>query len=232
MNKVIKHIIKYLFLKWKWNGKLKFYWSDKIAISSTFEGMNQIHPNSIFNGFLGYGSYIGPYSNIQGKIGKFTSIAPYVRVNSGKHPYTYPYATTAPCFFSLNYRSQKGETFATEQCFDEFAFADKEKRNAIIIGNDCWIGEGVFFVGGVSISDGAIVLAHAVVTKDVPPYAIVGGVPAKIIRYRYSKEDIEFLLKVKWWNNSTEWFKKNWKLLNDIEKLKSYYGLSYVYDSN
>ena len=68
-----------------------------------------------------------------------------------------------------------------------------------------------------------MILAHAVVTKDVPPYAIVAGVPAKIIDYRYDEDTIKWLLKVQWWNNSTAWFEKNWELLCDINKLKSYY---------
>lgn len=84
--------------------------------------------------------------------------------------------------------------------------------------------QDVFICGGVEISDGAIVLAGAVVTKDVPPYAIVGGVPAKVIRFRYDEETIQFLLHIKWWNNDIEWFKKNWRLLNDINKLKEYYA--------
>ena len=74
------------------------------------------------------------------------------------------------------------------------------------------------------IHDGAVVLANAVVTKDVPSYAIVGGVPAKIVGYRYDEETIIFLNKIKWWNNNPEWFEKNWKLLCDIDKLKGYYG--------
>ena len=71
--------------------------------------------------------------------------------------------------------------------------------------------------------NGAIVLAGAVVTKDVPPYAIVGGIPAKVMKYRYDKETIAFLLSIKWWNNSLEWFKEHWELLTDIDKLKNYY---------
>ena len=61
------------------------------------------------------------------------------------------------------------------------------------------------------------------VTKDVPPYAIVGGVPAKVIGYRYDDETIQFLQKTKWWNNQPVWFEKNWRLLNDIDKLKEYF---------
>ena len=75
----------------------------------------------------------------------------------------------------------------------------------------------------MEIADGAVVLSHAVVTKDVPPYAIVCGIPAKVIGYRYDEETINFLLQIKWWNNSPAWFEEHWVLLNDIEKLKEYY---------
>ena len=69
-----------------------------------------------------------------------------------------------------------------------------------------------------------MVLAHAVVTKDVPPYAIVGGVPAKIIGYRYDEATIKWLLNVQWWNNPIAWFRAHWSLLCDIDKLKAYYN--------
>ena len=224
----IKRVLRYLLLKFKWRGKVKFGLSANIGFHSIFEGMNQIHPNATFSGYMGYGSYVGPDSVISGRIGRFTSIAPRVRCNVGKHPYTYPYVTTAPCFFSLNSNhSQNGGTFATSQKFNELAYVDNDRKWVISIGNDCWIGEGAFIVGGVSIGDGAVVLAHAVVTKDVPPYAIVGGVPAKIIGYRYSKDDIDFLIKIQWWNNSRQWFNENWELLNDFEKLKQYYASAY-----
>lgn len=221
---MIKHLIKYILLKWKWRGKVKFYFSSNIGRHSYFEGMNQIHPNATFSGHLGYGSYIAPHCEVEGKIGRFCSIAPYVKSNNGQHPYTYPYVATAPCFFSPNpTRTQNGWSFASEKCFDEFRFADKDRKYSIIIGNDVWIGESVFIAGGVTIGDGAVVLGNSVVTKDIPPFAIVGGQPGRVLRYRYSEEDIAFLNRIKWWNNPPEWFQKHWRLLNDIEKLKIYY---------
>ena len=68
-----------------------------------------------------------------------------------------------------------------------------------------------FSLWGVSIGNGAVVLARAVVTKDVPPYAIVGGVPAKVLKYRYDDETIQFLIDTKWWNNEIRWFMRNWE---------------------
>jgi len=74
------------------------------------------------------------------------------------------------------------------------------KKGKIVIGNDVWIGEGVFISRGVTIGDGAVIAARSVITKDVPPYAIVGGVPAKVIKYRFDEDKIEKLLSLKWWN--------------------------------
>lgn len=217
----IKRISKYIYLKLKWKRKCKFSLSTNISLHSTFEGMCQIHPHTTFHGHIGIGSYIGSYSSLSAEIGRFTSIAPYVRCNCGIHPYKEPFVSTSPCFFSLNpSKSQCGSTFAKKQIIQEMKYYNKEKKIAIKIGSDCWIGEGAFFIGGVEIADGAVVLAHAVVTHNVPPYAIVGGVPAKVIGYRYDEETIQFLLKVKWWNKPIQWLKENWVLFSDLNKFK------------
>lgn len=222
---VLKYLIKYCLYKIRWHGLVEIVFTANVSLNSTFEGMCKIHRKTFFKGHLGYGSYIGPQSDLAAYVGRFTSIAPNVSCNSGTHAYTYPFATTSPVFFSLNeFKGQCGSTFATRQMFNEFRLVDTERGYAVRIGNDCWIGEHVFLVGGISVGDGAIVLAGAAVTKDVPPYAIVGGVPAKIIRYRYDEETISFLQSIKWWNNSPEWFKEHWELLTNIDKLKSYYN--------
>jgi acetyltransferase-like isoleucine patch superfamily enzyme len=181
-------------------------------MKSEFEGANKIYRNSFFNGKMGYGSFIGPYCELEANIGRYTSIAPHVRNNRGIHPTYSPFATTCPMFYSI--KKQNGLTFANRMMFEEF-------KAPVVIGNDCWIGENVFLGSDITISDGSIVLAGAVVTKDVPPYAIVGGVPAKVLRYRYDEETIRFLLNIKWWNFDHNWLCKNWELLCDIEKLKS-----------
>ena len=218
----IKQLLKRWVLRLKWHGKLQLEQGCDIALQAQFEGMNKIYSHSSFGGILGYGSYIGHHSSLTAKIGRFCSISNHVICNAGIHPFQAPFATTSPCFFSL--RKQNGATFATQQMLNEIKTTDNEGAFDCEIGNDVWICEGVFINGGIHIADGAVVLAHAVVTKDVPPYAIVGGVPAKIIGYRYDEATIEWLLNVQWWNNPIAWFRAHWSLLCDIDKLKAYYN--------
>ena len=218
----MKQLLKRWVLRLKWRGKLQFEQGCDIALQAQFEGMNKIYSHSSFGGILGYGSYIGHHSSLTAKIGRFCSISNHVICNAGIHPFQAPFATTSPCFFSL--RKQNGATFATQQMLNEIKTTDNEGAFDCEIGNDVWICEGVFINGGIHIADGAVVLAHAVVTKDVPPYAIVGGVPAKIIGYRYDEATIKWLLNVQWWNNPIAWFREHWSLLCDIDKLKAYYN--------
>ena len=207
-----KKIICYIRQKRRWHGIVRFDKSCIIGDNSTFEGANSLGHGCHFFGSMGYGSYICNDCKIEGTIGRYTSIAYGVRTICGTHPYKVPFATTSPMFFSL--RKQAMETFASAQLFEELLPPPT-------IGNDCWIGERVSIVGGIEIGDGAVVLTGAVVTKDVPPYAIVGGVPAKVIKYRYDEATIEWLLRVKWWNRPTEWLRKNHQLLCNLEELKT-----------
>lgn len=80
--------------------------------------------------------------------------------------------------------------------------ASQDPVRRVIVGNDCWIGDGAQIMSGVRVGDGAIIGASAVVTKDVPPYAIVGGIPAKIIKYRFPDDVIERLQALRWWRFS------------------------------
>lgn len=202
-----------LFLrnKRRFHGIVRFNSSVRIAEGSSFEGSGSIGDGSSFAGRMGYGSYMCEDCHIVGEIGRFTSIAAEVRSAQGIHPTGPPFATTSPMFYSL--RKQTTTTFSTEQRFEEL-------RPPVKIGNDCWIGARVFLAGGITVGDGAVILAGAVVTKDVPPYAIAGGVPARILRYRYDPETIDFLLQAKWWDKPLEWLRDNSHLLCDIEQLK------------
>ena len=216
---MLKQFIHYLYCKYKFSKRCKFAYSSSISIKCSFEGMNQIHSNTHFYGSLGYGSYISSNCVLSANVGRFTSIGANVTNVVGTHPYTVPYVSTSPCFYSHDgFKNQSGNTFATKQMFDEYRYIDNGKKIAVNIGSDCWIGKNVTIIGGICIGDGAVVLTGAIVTKDVPPYAIVGGVPAKIMKYRYDKEVIAILLKNPWWMKDIAWIKKNWMLFNNIDE--------------
>jgi len=76
---------------------------------------------------------------------------------------------------------------------------------------------------GVKVNDGAIIASNSVVTEDVPSYAIVGGVPAKLIRYRFNESEINVLHEIKWWDKDIEWIKSNYKMFDDIERLRAHF---------
>lgn len=163
---------------------------------------------------MGRCSYIGSNSKIYGKVGNFTSIGAGVEVVTGIHPYKAPFVSTSPLFISD--RGQTGLVIVDKLIFEEFKYADIENKYDVVIGNDCWIGYKATIIAGVTIGDGAVVLSHALVTKDVPPFAIVGGIPAKIIGYRFDEEKIEELQKKQWWNQPLEYIIQQKDLFLDI----------------
>lgn len=220
----IRHLLLFVYHKCKNRHLVKFWYSSDFSYRCTFEGMNMIGRKAVFFGHLGYGSFVGDEGFVNAEIGRFTSIGSRCTYTNATHPIKEPFVTTSPLFYSVGGRTTpKGQAFADEQIFGEFRFYDKERELVNKIGSDVWIGLDVNLIGGVEIGDGAVVLSRAVVTKDVPPYAIVGGIPARVLGYRYDEETINFLLRVKWWNNSPEWFKQNWRLLCDMNSLKKYY---------
>ena len=99
-------------------------------------------------------------------------------------------------------------------------YALPNEAGSVVVGNDVWIGANVIIPGGLRIGTGAIVAAGAVVVKDVPPYAVVGGNPAKIIRYRFSEEQIKSLLESEWWNWPLERIRQRVGDFSDIEKFR------------
>lgn len=131
-------------------------------------------------------------------------------------------------FNSANHTLASLSTYPFPLFFEEWGLEKKNVTNAwdnkgdIVIGNDVWIGYEAVVLAGVTIGDGAIVGTRAVVTKDVPPYTIVGGVPAKPIKKRFSEETISALLEIQWWNWSEERIARNIGAIQsgNIEQLK------------
>lgn len=193
--------------------------SAQIDLESNFEGENIISRKTIVRKTsLGFGSYISANSNIVNcAVGKYTSIGPNVHIIVGQHP-TDKFVSTHPAFYSP--RPYGGISFVKNQLFEEHKFISKENEIKVKIGNDVWIGDSVKIMEGVEIGDGAIIAAGAIVTKNVPNYTIVGGIPAKFIKKRFGNEEIDFLQKLNWWENDIEWVKQNSYMFTDIEILK------------
>nr|WP_271559595.1 DapH/DapD/GlmU-related protein [Algibacter sp.] len=130
----------------------------------------------------------GPYTEFYSlnnpiSIGSFCSIA------RGTNIQEYNHNTESITTYFIKYR-----------VFNDAYGSDVVSKGGVTIGNDVWIGAGTTILTGVTIGDGAVVAANSVVTKNIPPYAIVGGSPAKVLKFRFSDEIIVELLRLKWWN--------------------------------
>ncbi|MFT4535283.1 MAG: virginiamycin A acetyltransferase [Saprospiraceae bacterium] len=130
-------------------------------------------------------------------IGKFCMIASNVTfIMNGANHLTESISTYPFAIFGADWKdAMEGKTYPT--------------KGDTIIGNDVWIGYNATIMAGVTIGDGAIIATNATVVKDVPPYTIVGGNPAKEIKKRFSNEEIERLLDLKWWDKDIEWVTEN-----------------------
>jgi acetyltransferase-like isoleucine patch superfamily enzyme len=144
-------------------------------------------------------------------IGKFCSIGPRVQIGLNPHP-SKVFVSTYPAFYSNN---NAGCPLALRE---DKIFDDATPKT--ILDNDIWIGANAIIPGGIRIGTGAIVAAGAVVVKDVPPYAIVGGNPAEVIRYRFSEDKINTLLESKWWDWPIEKIGRHIDDFADIEKFQ------------
>ena len=171
----------------------------------------------IFENTKVYNCKIGSYSYIQMngrifhcEIGKFCSIAASVTIAPGMHDMSR--VTTHPSFY-----------FKTDALPKIFVTEDKlELYKRVHIGHDVWIGEKVVIIDGIKIGNGAVIAAGAIVVKDVEPYSVVGGVPARHLKYRFDEETIALFEKSEWWNYSDEWFEKNSDMMLHVDRLKEY----------
>jgi phosphonate metabolism protein (transferase hexapeptide repeat family) len=124
------------------------------------------------------------------EVGKFCSIASHVRINPGNHP------LSRAALHHFTYRS-RSYALAPE---DDHEFFDWRRSHKVILENDVWVGHGAILLPGIRIGNGAAVGAGAVVTKDVPPFTIVAGVPARVIRRRVTRKVESALMRICWWD--------------------------------
>jgi len=172
---------------------------------SELRGKVKVGPSSLINKVLFDGNIIiGSNTTVNGpntefysldfpiKIGNFCSIARGTNIQEHNHD------INCMTTYFIKYR-----------IFNDKYGTDAVSKGAIEIGNDVWIGTGSTILTGVKIGDGAVIAANAVVTNDIPPYAIVGGTPAKVLKYRFSPEIINELLQIQWWNWEIDKIKEN-----------------------
>ena len=148
---------------------------------------------------VGEGTLYNGHIRIKGvspvKIGKYCAIAENLHIISSSHDYSYPVLQNSfmEKFFGINHEKNP----------------DNIEKNKVTIGNDVWFGDNCIVVPGVTIGNGCIIAAGAVVTKDIADYSVAGGVPAKVIKKRFSDDIIALLLEIKWWDWPEEKIKRN-----------------------
>lgn len=183
---------------------------------STLGAWTDIGPNcGITESTVGDYTYCaGDVSIIYATIGKFCSIASHVRINPGNHP------MERVTQHHLTYRRRMFGFADT----DDDAFFQWRRDHQVTIGHDVWIGHGAVVMPGVSIGNGAVIGSSAVVTKDVAPYIIVGGVPARLIRQRFPDAVAGQLQAIAWWDWPRDLLEERFADLNDLDRFLERYG--------
>ena len=175
--------------------------NSRIENTSFGDYVNIQRNNLIYNSYIGRYTYTGRnFTCWHSRIGAFCSISWNVSIGGANHDYK---RLTTSAFLYSDIFDIKG----SNQGYNRF-------EPLCEIGNDVWIGCGAVINRNVKIGDGAVIGANAVVTKDVEPYSIVGGSPARILKYRFPKSVIEKLLDLKWWEFPVEFIKQNYELFN------------------
>lgn len=216
LTEYVRWLVAKIFYQVKnWGRHLRIDYKAKIS-NSFFGRYNYIGQNTIItNSTIGDYTYVTEGANISNAvIGKFCSIGPRVIIAPGKHPSSV-FVSTHPSIYSDP--RNLIHNFVKRQVF--------EYEKNVKIGNDVWIGCNAVIIDGVSICDGAIIAANSVVVKNVEPYAIVGGNPAKLIKKRFEDDEIMFLLDFKWWDKPDAFIKTNitswWSIKDFMAKYKT-----------
>ncbi len=211
------HRLYLVYFKWKNTCRKNVVFQRSCVISDDdfFEGNNNVG-GRILKSHIGYGTYIvGENGYIHDcRIGRFCSIASNCHIGLGDH--SPDMVSTSPLFYSAH--SLLPEQFLTESIpLPEQTIGDTKYK--VIIGNDVWMGYNVCVKEGVTIGDGAIIGAKSLVTHDIPPYAVAVGTPARVIKYRFTPEQIQKLLTIRWWDRDLSWIRENIYAFRDADSL-------------
>ncbi len=176
------------------------------------EGRNYIGKKTcLSNVSVGYGTVVNRECDLSNTvIGKYTSLGSRITTELGSHPLDGKHAALHTAFYST--ARIHGYTYTTKNTYKDEKRIGESNSIQAVIGNDVWIGNNVSIVEGVTIGDGAAVASGAVVTKDIEPYAIYAGVPARKMRDRFDRDRIDALLDIRWWEMDE---KKIIKLVRD-----------------
>lgn len=157
---------------------------------------------------IGSYTYIGEGTRVsRTNMGRFCSIASGCKIGLPSHP-TRSFVSTHPAFRDVDHLQY---SFVGKTIFDPYG--------RVNIGNDVWIGENALILDGISIGNGAIIGAGAVVVKPIPDFSVVGGVPARLIRYRFTASQIKWLNTINWWDKDEQWLRQHSEAFLSIEEL-------------